>query len=579
MTARAAGGAKSGLLILVPCLAVVAWLVFVPLAALVYFAFTESTSFAAGGFTFGNFAEAYLHRRIGRLFANSLVYALGSSVLSFALGAATAWIVERTDAPLRRTFHAAALLSFAVPGLLMAMAWTLVLSPNIGWLNAMISAGLGRTAPVFDIYSMSGMIWALASHNFPLAYLMLAPAFRVIDRRVEEAAIMAGAGGLGVLARVSLPLLRPAMLSTLLLLFIRGMESFEVPRIIGLPAHIDVFTTEIQDATSTVPPEPGIAAVLSLTLLALSLLGIYFYRRATRDAASFAIVTGKAYLARPIALGRWRWSMGAAMALLFAVALGLPLATLVWQSFFRNVTPPAASSLAAASLANYRYIATYPVFLRAAGNSLLLGAAGASLVVLLTFVMAWIAQRATPRWAVAVDALIFIPIAVPSVIVGAAILFAYLVLPIPIYDTLWILLVAYVTLHLPYGMRFAAGGFAQIHRELEEVAEVSGAGVLAIFRRVLLPLLAPMMIAAWLYVFVLVVRELAASFFLVGPQTSVLATLSLTLWDDGGSIGAICALGALEIAGLAVVAFAMRRFETAVGAGAFTRSSRAAGPA
>jgi iron(III) transport system permease protein len=553
-------------LVLVLCVAIVAWLVFVPLAALLYVGFTESTSFGAGAFTLANFAEAYGHRAILRLFANSMIYALGASLLSFAVGAAAAWIVERTDAKLRRTLHALALLSFAVPGLLMAMAWTLVLSPNIGWLNAALQGGLGLAAPPFNIYSMGGMVWALATHNFPLAYFLMGPAFRVLDRRLEEAAVVAGAGGMRVLTRVSLPLLRPAILSTLLLLFIRGIESFEVPRIIGLPAHIDVFTTEIQDATGTVPPEPGIAAVLSLTLLALSLLGIGFYRRATRNAASFVTVTGKGFIARPARLGRWRWPMGAAMALVFAVSLGLPVATLVWQSFFRNVTPPALAAIAGASLANYRYIATYPVFLDAASNSFVLGVMAATIVVLLTFVMAWIAQRTNPRWAFAVDALAFVPIAVPSVIVGAAILFAYLELPIPVYDTIWILLIAYVTLHLPYGMRFAASGLAQIHRELEEGAAVSGAGMIALFRRVLLPLMAPMLVACWLYVFVLVVRELAASIFLVGPRTSVIATLSLTLWDDGGSIGAICALGALEIAVLAAIAALMRRVETAVSA-------------
>ncbi len=546
--------------VLVLCAGLVAWLVFVPLAALVYVGFTESTSFGAGGFTLGNFADAYVGRHIPRLLANSLVFALGSSVLSFLLGALGAFVVERTDARLRPLLHALAILAFAVPGLLLAMAWTLVLSPNIGWLNALF----GRA--VFNVYSMAGMVFVLASHNFPLAYLLMGPAFRALDRRMEEAAFVAGSGVLAATLRVSLPLLRPAVLSTLLLLFLRGIELFEVPVIIGLPAHIDVFTTEIQDATGTVPPEPGIAAVLSFTLLALSLAGIYFYRRATLGAEAFAIVTGKSQRAAPARLGAWRWPVGIAVALVYAAVVLLPLATLLWQSLFRNVTPPSIAGIAAASLVNYRYIATYPVFAAAAGNSLVLGVLAASLVVTLTFVMAWIARRGTPRAALLIDVLVFAPIAIPSVIVGASILFAYLVLPIPIYDTLWILLVAYVTLHLPYGMRFAASGLAQIHRELEEAAESCGAGTLVMFRRVLLPLLAPVLIASFLYVFMLTVRELAASVFLVGPATGVLATLSLTLWQDGGSIGAISALGSLEIAALSLIAWLMCRFERAVAA-------------
>ena len=343
-----------------------------------------------------------------------------------------------------------------------------------------------------------------------------------------------------------------------------------MPRIIGMPAHIQVFTTEIQDATSTMPPRFGSAGALSMTLLALCLISIYFYRRATQRANAFATLGGKGHGIKRLKLGGWRWPLGIAMVGVFALLLGLPLFTLLWQSFFHNVTPPQWNSLTSLSLENYRYLIAYPVFGEAAIDSLVLGVMAATIVVALTFVMAWIAQRGSSRrlsWAI--DALAFAPVAIPSIIIGAAILFAYLILPIPIYNTLWILLVAYMTLYLPYGMRFASSGLAQINRELEEVAQISGANLLEIFRRVLLPLLAPVLIAAWLYVFVLVVRELAASIFLAGPHTHVLATVGLTLWEGGGSIGAVCALGILEIVPLIVIVVAMRRLETATRSAAF----------
>jgi iron(III) transport system permease protein len=234
------------------------------------------------------------------------------------------------------------------------------------------------------------------------------------------------------------------------------------------------------------------------------------------------------------------------------------------------VTPPQWNSLARLSLENYRYLIAYPVFREAAIDSFVLGVMAATIVVALTFVMAWVTQRGSLRrlsWVI--DALVFAPVAIPSIIIGAAILFAYLILPIPIYNTLWILLVAYLTLYLPYGMRFASSGLAQIDHELEEVAQISGANLLHIFRRVLLPLLAPILIAGWLYVFVLVVRELAASIFLAGPHTHVLATVSLTLWEGGGSIGAVCALGIMEIVPLVLIVLVMRRFETATRSAAF----------
>ena len=457
----------------------------VPVAALLVTAFTEDTGMGFGAFTFDNFVEAYASTRILRLFANSVVYALGTAVVTFFIGGFVAWAVERTDAPGRTLFHNLALLSFAVPGLLMAMAWIFVLSPNIGWVNAVAKSAFHLNSAPVNIYTMAGMIWALSSHYFPLAYLAIGPALRALDVRMEEAGLMSGGRYWHVLPKITLPLLRPAILSGLLLLFIMGMSSYEVPRLIGRPARIDVFTTEIQSATSSAPPEFGIASALSLTLLLTCIVAVYFYRRATRNAEAFATITGKGYKPTRIELGRWRWPVAGAIGFMFLIALGLPLFTLAWQSFFRNLSQPFMGSPAPATLENYRFILSYPVFLNAVRTSVIVSAMAASFVVALTLVMAWMARRSASRFAWLLDALASAPIAIPSVIVGASILFTYLVVPIPIYNTIWILFVAYVTLCLPYGMRFASSGITQIHRELEEAASVSGATLGQIFVRVL----------------------------------------------------------------------------------------------
>ena len=548
-------------ILLVACVVVAVWLVFVPLSALLYNAFTEDTGFGPGAFSLDNFVEAYSSWHILRLFWNSLVFALGTAVTTFVMGALVAWAVERTDAPGAALFHTLSLLSFAVPGLLMAMAWIFVFSPNIGWGNAVLKSAFGLGEAPVNIYSMAGMTWALSSHYFPLAYLALGPALRVLDVRMEEAALMSGGNYSQVFTRVTLPLLRPAILSALLLLFVMGMASYEVPRLIGRPARIDVFTTDIQGAIISTPPAFGVASALGLTLLAICILAVYFYRHATRHAESFATITGKGYRPTRVKLGPWRWPVALGIGAMFALALGLPLLTLVWQSFFRNLAQPFFSSGAQATLENYDFILSYPIFLSAVKTSVLLAAMAATIVAGLTFVMAWIAQRSLPRYGVILDALAFAPIAIPGVIVGAGILVAYLMLPIPIYNTIWILLVAYVTLYLPYGMRFASSGITQIHRELEEVAAVSGAGLGQIFARIMLPLLAPVLLAGWIYVFVLAVRELGASIFLVGPGTHVLGTISLTMWEEGGSYGAVAALGVLQIIPLAIIVAGLRWIE------------------
>jgi iron(III) transport system permease protein len=563
-------------LALAACVVIAGWLVFVPLAALFYTAFTEDTGLGPGPYSLQNFVEAYSSWHVARLFGNSVIFAGGTALVTLVMGGLVAWVVERTDAPLGGLFHALALLSFAIPGLLTAMAWILVLSPNIGWVNAMIKSFFGLKEAPFSIYSMGGMIWALSSHYFPLAYLTLGPALRVLDVRMEEAALVSGARYWQVVPKITLPLLRPAILSTVLLLFMLGMSSYEVPRLIGRPARIDVFTTDIQAATHSAPPEFGIASALSFTLLCICIVAVFFYRRSTRNAEAFATITGKGYMPTRIKLRQWRWPAALATFLLFAISLGLPLLTLVWQSFYRNLAQPFVGSAGLASWENYQFILHYPIFVDAVKTSVLLAVMAATIIVLLTFVMAWIALRAVPRSGWVLDSLAFMPVAIPHVIIGAAVLFAYLMLPIPVYNTIWILLIAYVTMYLPYGMRFISSGLTQIHKELEESAEVSGARVRQVFLRILLPLLLPVLMAAWIYIFVLAVRELSASVFLVGPGTHVLGTISLTMWEEGGSYGAVSALGVIQIMPLVLIVAALRWLELRVQRRAATAAVKAA---
>jgi iron(III) transport system permease protein len=267
-----------------------------------------------------------------------------------------------------------------------------------------------------------------------------------------------------------------------------------------------------------------------------------------------------------MALGKWRWPVTLALGFMFVLALGLPLLTLIWQSFFRNLATPFMVPTSPFTFSNYEFVLHYPIFLEAVHTSLTLGVMAATATVLITFVAAWVVQRVAPRGGWVLDAVAFSPIAIPSVIVGAAVLFAYLMMPFPIYNTIWILLIAYITLYMPFGMRFATSGITQIHKELEEAAAVSGAGTIQMFWRVLLPLLAPVIMAAWLYIFVLAVRELSASVFLVGPGTHVLGTISLTMWEEGGSYGAVCALGVIQILPLVVIVAVLRFIERRISA-------------
>ena len=574
---RLAGYLRLSNFVLVGCVLIALWFVFVPVSALFYNAFTEDTPLGPGDFSLENFVEAYSSWQILGLFRNSLVFAIGTALTTFVLGGLVSWAVERTDAPGAALFHSLSLLSFAIPGLLMAMAWIFVFSPNIGWANMLMKNAFGLGQAPVNVYSMAGMIWTLSSHYFPLAYLALGPALRVLDVRMEEAGVVSGGRTWQVLSKITLPLLRPAILSAMLLLFVLGMSSYEVPRLIGRPARIDVFTTDIQSAIIQTPPEFGVASALALTLLAVCIVAVFFYRRATRHAEAFATITGKGYMPTRIKLGAWRWPVALGIGAMFAVALGLPLLTLIWQSFYRNLALPFMGSDAPFTLENYKFVLSYPIFLAAVKTSVLLAAMAATIIAGLTFVMAWVALRSVPRFGWILDALAFTPIAIPGVIVGAGILVAYLMLPMfHVYNTIWILLIAYVTLYLPYGMRFASTGISQIHRELEECAEVAGARLGQVFWRILLPLLAPVLLAGWIYVFVLSVRELGASIFLVGPGTHVLGTITLTMWEEGGSYGAVSALGVIQVIPLIIIVAGLRWLELHVqrrGAAAAARAN------
>jgi iron(III) transport system permease protein len=311
------------------CALICAWFVVVPVAALFYTAFSEDTGFGPGAFSLQNFIDAYGNWSILKLFWNSLVFASGTAFLTFIMGGIVACAVERTDIRGRELFHSLALLSFALPGLLTTMAWTLTLSPNIGWVNSLAKSATGG-APLVNIYTMGGMIWAMSSHYFPLAYLLLGPALRMLDLRMEEASTMSGGHAWHTLSRITLPILRPAIFSTILLLFVRGIESFEVPRVIGDPARVSVFTTEIQRAIGQTSPQFGLASSLSMALLVICVVAVYFYRRSTSNAEAYATITGKGYKPVPLNIGRWRWPLSIGIGLMFAGSSGSPFSA-IWQ--------------------------------------------------------------------------------------------------------------------------------------------------------------------------------------------------------------------------------------------------------
>jgi iron(III) transport system permease protein len=532
-----------------------AYLTVVPLAMLVLGAVSASGSALDFQFTTRYLERVLTDQASLELLANSLMYASGSAALAFAIGTGVAWAVERTNVPARSLWYGIALVPLIVPGIVHTIAWLFLLSPEIGWINAPLRALFGFT---MSVYSLPGMIWIEGLHTAPLAFILMSAAFRAMDPSLEEAAAASRANAWRTFRRITLPLLLPSVASVLLILFVRALEGFEVPAIIGIPGRIFVYTSRVYLSLKLYPPNFGLAAGYGLVLLAISVVGLVLHRRATRRIERYTTVTGKAYRPRRLELGRFRSVALAGLGLYAFLAIVLPFLVLLYASFVRVYSVPSLESLSELTLSNYAFILTDDLTRTAVFNSLLLGVGAATIVVALTAVIAWVTVRTRLPGRGLLDFLAFVPITIPGIVLGISLIWVYFTIPIRIYGLLWILLVAYVTRYLPYGIRGASSALIQVHRELEEAAAAAGARWWPTFRRVLLPLLRPALVGTWIYIFIVSLRELGASVLLYSSQSVVIAVRIFDL-RDSGNYTTIAALSIFMIVLLVILVTVLQR--------------------
>lgn len=532
-----------------------AYLTVVPLAMLVLGAVSASGSALDFQFTTRYLERVLTDQASLELLANSLIYASGSAALAFAIGTGVAWAVERTNVPARSLWYGIALVPLIVPGIVHTIAWLFLLSPEIGWINAPLKALFGFS---LSVYSLPGMMWIEGLHSAPLAFILMSTAFRAMDPSLEEAAAASSANAWRTFRRITLPLLLPSVASVLLILFVRALEGFEVPAIIGIPGRIFVYTSRIYLSLKLYPPSFGLAAAYGLVLLVISIVGLVLHRRATRRIERYTTVTGKAYRPRRLELGRFRIVALAGLGLYALFAIVLPLLVLLYTSFIRVYTVPSLESLSELTLSNYAFILNDDLTRTAVFNSLILGVAAATIVVALTAVIAWVTVRTRLPGRGFLDFLAFVPITIPGIVLGISLIWVYFTIPIRIYGTLWILLVAYVTRYLPYGIRGNSAALIQVHRELEEAAAAAGARWWPTFRLVLLPLLRPALVGTWIYIFIVSLRELGSGVLLYSTQSVVLAVRIFDL-RDSGNYTSIAALSIFMIVVLVVLVAVLQR--------------------
>lgn len=538
-------------------LIVIAVLALVPIVFLVWGTFVEG-----GRFTVDAFLRAYGQARLSALVYNTLQYAIGATVISTVFGTAIAYLVARTDVAFRRLLFTVSLVPIMIPGLLYTIAWVFLGSSRIGLINTWLEPVLGSEA--FDIFSMGGMILVQGLDNAGLAFLLMYASFRSMDPSLEESALMSGASLTQVVTRVTLPANRPALFATVLILFIRNVESFETPAILGLPEGILVFTSRIWNVLQF-PPDYGQAGALSMSLLLLVSVGVYYYQRLQRHSQRFATISGKGFRPHVLPLGGARLA-ASGLALLYAsISVALPLSILVFASFQPFFARPSMESLSMVSLDNYRFVLNSTQVLDALKNSMLLAVAAATVTMLLMAIAAWIVVRSRSRAAWLVDNLAFLPLVIPGLVLGVALIFVYTRVPVPVYGTLWILLVAFCTKNMPYGMRAAVSSMVQISRELEESAEMSGASWLQRFLRVVVPLLVPGLTAGWIYIMITSLRELSTALLIYPPGGEVIA---VRIWHmyDRGYFTELAAAGVLLIAVMTILVLIAQRMGAKLGA-------------
>jgi len=481
------------------------------------------------GLSLGHFGEVVSGRLYVNALENSLILGAWTGLFSLIIGLVLAWAVSRTDVPGKLFIQATATVSYLLPPFLTAIAFTYLFSPNAGLINVLMRDVLGLPWLTFNIFSMTGLVIVTVMHTFPFVYLLTASALQSVDASYEEAAQILGAGGLRTAFSITAPLVAPAVLSGTLLAFVNAIALFGSQAIIGLPGRIVTLPTRIY-ALFDYPPEYGLASALSLVFVVLTVAALYL-QRSFLARRSYVTLAGKGSRPQLVALGGFRYVLVGFAAVIFAIAILAPYATLIAVSFSKSWGLEFWKNL---TFANYKFILIdYSVTQRAIANSLLLATVAATLAVLLGTVMGWIDLRTRIPGRKILDYASLIPLGLPGIVVAVALIQFWLAMPIALYGTLTILLLAYVGRYLPLGVRAANASLRQVDPALEESATILGASWAATMREVTLPLIRPGLFAGWLLVFVPVIQELSASILLFSSSSITLAVAIYNLYETG----------------------------------------------
>jgi iron(III) transport system permease protein len=517
--------------------AVLIVLIVLPMAWLTVYAFNDQT----GAFSLANFHRLITDAAFVEPFLTTLALAILSSVACCLVAAPMGWLVARTDMPLRRTVRLLVTASFVTPPFLGAIAWELLAAPNSGLLNQLFRDITGSSADqhLLNIYSFTGLVFVISCYTFPYVFVLVANALDRTPGDLEDASAILGATTWETARRVTVPLALPALLAGALVAFLQAMTLFGSPAILALPAGFHTITTKIWSLFEF-PPKPELAAAAALPLLVLTVI-LLRAQHMVLGRRSYTVVGAKNSEPRIIRLGRYKWLAVIVSMLVLACPVFLPYFALLNASFSKLASH--VISLNNFTLRNIEF-----VFFDldetdlAIKNTFLLGILAATLGTILAVVIGYITERKAATGHRVLGFLATAPIAIPGIVLGVGLFFAYTKPPFVLYGTLWILLIAYITLAMPAAYQQMQSAFRAVHPELEDASRILGATRLRALWQITAPLLRTSVIATWCFIFVGVIRELSAAVMLFTSQTKVLSVLIFDL-NESGDLAAISVLG------------------------------------
>ena len=523
---------------------IVGFLTVCPVVMLVLGSFSQGFG-TFGRFTVEKYVAAYTDPAFAGILVNTAIFTLGSALVATALALFLAYLNTRTNIPFKFLFGVISIIPMMIPHILFAVSWVLLLNPSNGILNRWLMEGFGLSKALFNIYSLPGMILVEGLLDLPIAYLIIAPAMRSFDVALEESSKVCGASNLRTLIRVTLPVLRPAILAAAILVVVRSLASFAVPSVIGMPGRIYVLSTHIYRVISTgFSADYGKAAAIGMSALAASITLIYLYRYLTAESGRYVTISSRGFKPTLIDLKRSKYPLFAVVGLLSCVLIVLPVVVLFYTSLVPYAMVPSARAFSLMSWKNWSEVLRDPISLLALRNSVTLGLVGATLGVILSIFVAYVIVKVRTRAAGILESLSFLSFSFPGIVIGVG--FMWFFVRTPLYATIWALLIGYIATYLPYGIRPLSSAFVQIHSHLEESSRVCGGSPFYTMRRIIIPLLIPGIVSGWILMATMFVRELTLSVVLSRPGSEVLAVQILRFSEDG-LWGKLSALGMIMI--------------------------------